>query len=404
MQGPPKGVSGVRVFKGPTLSSFNPNPFSVMSAHFDSFDVGYRPSPADLSQRLNGPSGSQPQNWRTPTNIYPPSHPPQLSSYSYQQNPQFGHRNSNTASSAPSRSQETTRQSQPYPKNPSNYSIYPGISTDMYIYEASDVHSEYSPSPSPSTFSPALSSTDSTVTLEPPSSFPERRSDSRERDGRATPSMRANTPAPASNQTATQPQSYMSTHPSNSGTDGVPFPSGIPGIRQAQTALRGFFESNGQADRHRADPNGQHQNSNNSIRSRARTSSSAAENVMTDSDAEFDHLARMNTALNAGYSHYYPDSRNPSLNPPRSSTASSASANRRSPRDSLMFYDGVHHIQHSPDLDFDFQTLGVSGQTSQNPLGTEASAGQVPEGSGSGNELNILYPPLAPGTARQRST
>ncbi|KIK52952.1 hypothetical protein GYMLUDRAFT_250782 [Collybiopsis luxurians FD-317 M1] len=384
-----------------------------MSARFDAFDVGYRPTQPDAPHRLNSSRNGQPQHpqgWQPPASIYvtshPPPPPPPPSSHSYQQNSalhnsQYGGR-SNGPSSVPSRAQEPPRQQSH--SHSSNYSIHRGISTDMYIYEASDNFSvsEYSPSPSP--FSPALS-TDSTATLQPVTPIARSPSTSRDRDGRTTPSLRVPTPAPqaarsGSNQSGSQSQAYPpSSYSSSSTTNGIPFPGSLPGVRQAQTALRGLFGSNGQGDRAGGD-NGrafpppssaslQVPDAGNFARPRTRTlSASSNGNVLLDSDTELDHLARMNTALNAGYSYYYPQSKQSA--PSRSTSPNPVDPRRRSPRDSLVFYNGIQHIPHSPDMNAAFLPSQPAPTTApvanQAPQRAEASG---PPGRLAANPLNL---------------
>ncbi|KAJ3813402.1 hypothetical protein F5876DRAFT_73925 [Lentinula aff. lateritia] len=415
MQGPSKGFSGVRVFKGPTLSSFNLNPFSTVSAHFDSFDVGYRPSQPDLPQRHGGhPPRNQQQpsrNWQAHNNMYIPSNaPPPPPSHTYQQNP-MAHFGVRTASqSSGSRSQEPPRhrdvqpQPQPTPLN-HNYFIHPGKSTDMYIYEASDAFSEYSPS----TFSPTLS-TDSTTTLQSPSPSPLGQSGlSWDHARSATPSLRPNAPAPPSGQSRAQsPQSYPSnSYPSNSGNGGISFPSSLPGIRQAQTALRGFFGSNGQVgqpgERQSGESTQNQGATNDRTHSRTLSESSSTVNALPNSETEFDDLARMNTALNAGYSYYYPETP-ASVRPRSGSTSISNSASQRSPRDSLMFYSDVQRVEQSPETDLNFPysqtapTVNIRGTSDKVPSSTLEMSGAAVEISEASNTpqhgTSLLVPAL----------
>ncbi|KAF5390795.1 hypothetical protein D9757_004558 [Collybiopsis confluens] len=393
VQGQSKGIPGVHVFKGPTFSTFNMNPLSALSARFDSFDVGYRPTQPDGSQRLNGSRNVQPQHsqsWQPPANMYLPSHPPPPPpppSHSYQQNPaahnaQFGARSSNGASSSVS-----SRSQQPPPPpprqqshgHPSNYSIHPGISTDMYIYEASDAFSEFSPSPRP--FLPELPN-ESSATRQTVIPISRSQSTSRDRDGRATPSLRTPTPAPsktgsASGPNGSQPQSQpypTNPYPSNQGPNGIPFPSGASGMHQAQPPMRGIFGTNGQVDRDLGPGRAFPPPSTTFVSApRARASSSMSNrNVFSDSETDSDRLARANTALNAGYSYYYPESQVP--NPARSTSPNAVGTHKRSPRDSLMFYNGIQHIQHSPDLNTTYPPLQPAPpSTSTTPVGKQAS-------------------------------
>ncbi|KAJ3979499.1 hypothetical protein F5890DRAFT_921946, partial [Lentinula detonsa] len=401
MQAPSKGFPGVRVFKGPTLSSFHLNPFSTVSAHFDSFDVGYRPSQSDFATQGRGgpPARNQqqlPTNWQAPGNIYEPLNPPPPPppSHAYQQN-SMGHFGLRTASqSSASRSQEPPRhrdaqqQQPPFQNHNHNYYIHPGISTDMYIYEASDAFSEYSPSSSPSPFSPALS-TDSTLTVQSPSPLPLGQSELLRNQGRSTtPFLRATTPVPpagAAQSRARSPQSHPSnSYSSNSSNSGIPFPTTLPGVRQAQNALRGLFGSNGQAGT--LGETTQTQSMGNSLpRVRTPSESSGIVDTLPYSETEFDDLARMNTALNAGYSYYFPESK-AQIRPRLASTSGANGAHQRSPRDSLMFYNGAQRADNDPNLPYSQPaTINVSMPMSDQPpssstemLGEESQGSDVP--------------------------
>ncbi|KAF5356498.1 hypothetical protein D9757_012579 [Collybiopsis confluens] len=360
VQGQSKGIPGVHVFKGPTFSTFNMNPLSALSARFDSFDVGYRPT--------------QPDVLATPANMYLPSHPPPPPpppSHSYQQNPaahnaQFGARSSNGASSSVS-----SRSQQPPPPpprqqshgHPSNYSIHPGISTDMYIYEASDAFSEFSPSPRP--FLPELPN-ESSATRQTVIPISRSQSTSRDRDGRATPSLR---PLHLRLRKRALLQAQTDLNLSLSHTQQIHI------LRiKAQPPMRGIFGTNGQVDRDLGPGRAFPPPSTTFVSApRARASSSMSNrNVFSDSETDSDRLARANTALNAGYSYYYPESQVP--NPARSTSPNAVGTHKRSPRDSLMFYNGIQHIQHSPDLNTTYPPLQPAPpSTSTTPVGKQAS-------------------------------
>ncbi|KAF8056615.1 hypothetical protein FPV67DRAFT_644672 [Lyophyllum atratum] len=196
----PKGFS-VRVFKGPALSSF---PHAAPA----NFDHGYRAIPLAEPPR-------QSQNWypsrpqTTSNSSSAPSDPQKSSSRSQITD------NSNSPTNRQGAYESNSRTPTP------SYSIYQN-SRDTYVYEASlssksDVHSNseyddastaaFTPS---STFSPAMS-TDSITTLR----------------GAATPD--------ASMTDFRPPASFRNSIPS--------FPMHIPGLSQAQSAIRGIFRS-----------------------------------------------------------------------------------------------------------------------------------------------------------------
>jgi hypothetical protein len=141
----PKGFS-VRIFKGPTLSSYS-------STGEPKFDVGYRPHPASNSWQKSNMSTSQ-----TRTKPPSPTHDaPRRNSRLFGNSTNAGHLHQTDCLA------------------PSNYSIYPSLAKDIFVYERSicsksETYSEsdtasdsiFSPS---SYFSTALSN-DSTITLQ----------------------------------------------------------------------------------------------------------------------------------------------------------------------------------------------------------------------------------------------
>ncbi|KAK7038855.1 hypothetical protein VNI00_010485 [Paramarasmius palmivorus] len=234
----------MRIFKQPSVSAY---PYAA-TAHFD---VGYH----TIEQ-------AQP---RTRSSWIGTSRPSEPQSHFH-----FPGSNSNPVLPRPSEHHR--------PKT-SSFSIYPGASKDMFIYEASN--SEFSSSSTslvPLPFSPALSS-DSTATVRSPDSPVD-----------ALPPHsfnRSSTPAPPK---------------------GGTFPLHIPALAQAQSGLRNVVSS---------DSSQQSSHSSQTSHIATQPSSGPADirpfPAMETSETELDRISRLNTEINAGYNHLPVNNSHPAI-------------------------------------------------------------------------------------------